>query len=194
MQVNFSKAMGTFLKLRGKQKISRNRGKMYWNRENRGKFEICGRRLKEGHQKFLRMKIKKFVGKRLNFENFSQSEIVFLENRGNLKQLGGKCIMVSGRDGRLWLPITSHIMFSNRTISITAPLWNDLYHLSSRSRWTAPVIPPVDLLRSFPLGNFPPVISPGSRYVSWGSCRVSIRVSVVIRPWSQSTGRWLWEI
>ena len=36
--------------------------------------------------------------------------------------------------------------------------------------------PPGDLPRSFPLGKLPPVISPGSCYVSWGSCRVSIRV------------------
>jgi len=47
---------------------------------------------------------------------------------------------------------------------------------TTRSRWT----PPGDL--------------PGSCYVSWGSCRVSIRVSVVIRPWSQPTGHWLGEI
>src|SRR6218665_3976206 len=29
--------------------------------------------------------------------------------------------------------------------------------------------------------------------ISPGSCRVSIRVSVVIRPWSQPTGHWLGE-
>jgi len=40
-------------------------------------------------------------------------------------------------------------------------------------RWFPPELSP---------GNFPPVISPGSCYVSWGSCMVSIRVSVVIKP------------
>ena len=45
-----------------------------------------------------------------------------------------------------------------------------------RSRWT------------------PPVISPRFILGLWGSCRVSIRVSVVIRPWSQPMiGHWFGE-
>ena len=55
-------------------------------------------------------------------------------------------------------------------------------------RWFPRGDSPGDLPRSFPSGNFPRWFPPGSCYVSWGSCRVSIRASVVIRPWSQPTG------
>ena len=53
--------------------------------------------------------------------------------------------------------------------------------LTDRSRWTPP-------------GDFPPpVISPGSCYVSWGYCMVSIKVSVVIRPLESTDGSLAWR-
>jgi len=38
---NFMKSEGEICKSRGK-KISRNRGEIYFNSKNRGKFQICG--------------------------------------------------------------------------------------------------------------------------------------------------------
>ena len=49
---------------------------------NGEEFEICGERLKKGRQKFWRMKIENFLGKRSKWGNFPRSPT-------NLSEIGG---------------------------------------------------------------------------------------------------------
>src|SRR6218665_123295 len=62
---------------------------MYRNKENRGKFQNFWWMTKKGHQKFWRMKIEKFLGKKEKFGKFSTESENFSKIGGNLKQ-GGK--------------------------------------------------------------------------------------------------------
>ena len=66
-QGNFSKTGGNFSKQRGNNNFCK-RGGIYWNRENRGKFEICGRWLKKVIRNFGRWKSRIFG------EHFPESE------------------------------------------------------------------------------------------------------------------------
>ena len=74
---------------------------------------------------------------------------------------------------------------SNKFVRCYLPLVNLFYDYCLSE---AGELPPVISPRSFLPAISPRWSPPGSCYVSWGSCRISIRVSVVIRPWSQPTG------
>src|SRR6218665_3021788 len=62
-QVNLSKTEGKFVKVRGNNNFRETGRKCTETAKIGGKFEICSR-LKKGHKKFRRMKIKKCVWKR----------------------------------------------------------------------------------------------------------------------------------
>ena len=83
----------------GNNKFSRNRGKCTKTGKIGGQFEICGRWLKKGHQKFWRMKIENFWGKGNILEIFHRVW-KFVENRGEIWNRGNASWPQG--DGRPW--------------------------------------------------------------------------------------------
>src|SRR6218665_3194030 len=91
------KSGGNFAKVRGKEKFPEIRGETNRNRGNRGEIRNLWSMTK-GCQKFWRMKIGIFYGKRSNRGNFLRSPKFFSEIGGNVKQGGmHHCLRGYGR-------------------------------------------------------------------------------------------------
>ena len=81
-QVNLSKTEGKFVKSKGEIIIfAKQGGEMYWNRENRGKFEICGWWLKKIIRNFGGWKSRILSGKDKIVKIFLRVR-KFFDNRG----------------------------------------------------------------------------------------------------------------
>ena len=106
-QVNFAKTEREIVESRGNNNFRETEG-MYWNRENRGIFEICDWWLEK---KVIRhFETEKIFGKRSNCENFPQSLKILNFSKmggGNLKQREMHHGLMG--DGRLWTSVKYYL-------------------------------------------------------------------------------------
>src|SRR6218665_2976792 len=94
-QVNFLKTVGNIFECRGKIIIFAKQRENVPKQGKQGEIRNLWSMTKKGHQKFWRMKIEKFFGKREKFLKFSTESGNF-SKIGGKSETGGKCIMASG--------------------------------------------------------------------------------------------------